>query len=149
MRVAKQTKKQIYKNLEEINWEITPIKVKTHNPDGVQVGFFQSKKSDPKVNQVRLRIGKNVLAQLDWKAGDKIVVYYDPKDLMSQKLVKTEMGTGLKLQVDTAIHNCRMQYTWIHICPLSFLPIQEIKFHIYKKQLLINLRLENSEDSNA
>jgi hypothetical protein len=108
------------------------------NDDAVAIGFFKSKKELLSANEVRIRLGINVLKKLKWKAGDKIVVYHHPDDLMSFMVVKTENGKGFTLSRETGTTTThRVQFRWDRPIPIQEMKAKEVDFLIHKDQCIV------------
>ncbi len=65
-----------------------------------------------KSDYARVRFGKDVLSQLNWKTGDKIFISHDPDDHFTFLLCRTESNNGFKLCQETNTTSSRLHFTW-------------------------------------
>ena len=62
--------------------------------DAIAVSYLKSLENKKVADKVRVRIGKEVMEALDWAHGDKIVAMYDPDDIFSLLLCKSNGSNG-------------------------------------------------------
>lgn len=136
--------------IDSIQWQAIEVYqrgLKRLEPDKITVGFFPHKKGSPLINEVRLRIGRDVLTQLKWEAGDRILPLYDPDDQMNFLMIKSDSGVGYKLSQESRSTNCRMSFKWDRDTPLRRMAPKEVEFECYKKQLIFRVSsIDESED---
>ncbi len=135
--------------INKINW----VKIETTRgffgmpADAVVVGFFKSTaKGSTKVDECRLRLGKTVLDELKWQAGDKINIMHDPDDVMSFLLVKSEGGNGRTLSQESGSPHCRMTFKWEQPVPLNIIPSHAVEYDIYKNHLGFRVNLPSNDE---
>jgi hypothetical protein len=135
--------------VEQIDWSlIIPKKhYRSFSPDNVLISCLPADPKNPdRINQVRLRIGENVVNELGWEIKDKIEIFHDPDDIMNFKLTKVFGGHGFSLQKDSHAAAAKLIFRWSHSVPLTKKESAEVDYDIYKKSLLI-FRLEDSKES--
>lgn len=136
--------------IDSIQWQAIEVYQKGLQrlaPDKITVGFFQGKKTDPKINEVRVRLGREVMNSLKWEAGDKIMPLYDPDDQMNFLMVKSDSGVGYTLGSESNSTSCRISFKWNRDIPLRRMAPKAVEFECYKKQLIFRVTsTEESED---
>lgn len=137
--------------IDSIQWQAIEVYqrgLKRLEPDAITVGFFPHKKGSPLINEVRVRLGRDVMTSLKWEAGDKIMPLYDPDDQMNFLMVKSDSGVGYKLCPESNSTACRLNFRWNREIPLRRMAPKEVEFEAYKKQLIFRVRStdEESED---
>lgn len=106
--------------------------------DAVAIGFYAKYKDKPEeINEVRIRIGSDILQKIKWTYGDKICVLHDPDDLMSFYLTKTENGKGFTLGKEQDSGIGRIVFKWDRKIPIQQRDCSPVKYHIYKNGLVI------------
>ena len=114
--------------------------------DHVAIGFYPKDKKKPDViNDVRIRIGVNVMEKLNWNYGDKICVLHDPDDLMSFYLTRSDTGKGFSLGKEAESGTGRIQFKWDRDIAIEQINSHAVKFHIHKGGLVI-FRVGNQEE---
>lgn len=139
-------KEMIHKiNWTELNkgggWENRELK-----NDSLTIGYFKSGKKRTDLhknyaNYLRIRLGANLIEQLNWEIGDKIDTLHDPDDIMSILLVKTDKLKGRKLLKESKSLGFTIYCKWIHhsVFPLQKMPSKEVEFEIYEKYIHFRL----------
>lgn len=132
----------------KIDWVMIESKRTWRMPsDAVAIGFYPKDKKKPDViNEVRIRIGAEVLSQVKWKYGDKIAVLHDPDDLMSFYITRTENGKGFTLGKESDGAIGRLQFKWDRKIAIEQRNTLPVKFHIHKGGLVI-FRVGNQDDT--
>jgi len=136
--MKKKQPKSLKDLIDKIDWMmIEPGRGSTRLPDdSVTIGFCQSKKNDPTINEVRVRFGKEVLEKLNWKSGDKVCVFNDPDDLLTFMLVKSDSGVGYTVAQETGSPSSRVHFRWRHKLPLTKKPPTSVEYEIHKKHIV-------------
>lgn len=106
--------------------------------DKVSIAFLNGSPKDPfLINKVKIRIGLEVAALLDWQMGDKIAVMLDKDNAMNFLLAKSENGNGYTLGKDAAI-GFLLSFTWNHpVTKLKKRPFTVVEHHIHNDKLII------------
>lgn len=89
----------------------------------IAVGFFRRaycKLAEGKADEVRIKLGAQILQQMDWDVKDKIGIFIDPDDCFNFLLVKNEKGFKV----------CRANNTSYY--QISFKWDREIKLELMK-----------------
>ncbi len=116
------------------------------SPDAIAIGFYPKDKRHPEtINEVRIRIGANLLQKIKWRFGDRICVLHDPDDLMSFYLTKSESGSGFRLQQEPSGTIGRLNFKWDRAIALEQRDCKPVKFHIHKGGIVI-FRVGNQEE---
>lgn len=102
------------------------------------VHFYKEKKANGKDETSRLRIiiGAHIADSLNWKIKDKIVIFYNPDNIMQFKLVKTENGDGYKLskyKADAHVINI----IWPHKVALTKGCYPQVDYYFYNDDVLL------------
>lgn len=109
-------------------------------PNQVMVTFRAAHKKNPDlINEVVIRIGREVLERLEWDAGDKILPCYNPDDQMLFLMVKTDSGVGYRLQRETNATSCRVAFRWNRDIPLHQMPPRKVEFDVHTKKLIFRV----------
>lgn len=113
----------------------------TMNEEDLFVIFEPSnkKKYPDKIDQVRLRIGKKIMKQLEWQVGDKILPLFNPDDQLFFLLVKSDHGKGYKLGNESNLNISKLSFKWGGDYPLLEPANVKVDYEIYKKQLLFKM----------
>jgi hypothetical protein len=71
--------------------------------DSIGIGFHpkNNKKKDI-IDQVRVRLGRDLVEALGWQDNDRIMVLHDPDDMLSFMFVRSDSGKGYKLHTENA-----------------------------------------------
>lgn len=101
--------------IKTVDWvAITTLASRWRMPDdAMSISFVKNKKSGV-VDMIRIRFGYKVIEKVKWKAGDKISVMYDPDDLFTFLLAKTESGLGKTLGQESSNPVCTLAFKWPH-----------------------------------
>lgn len=101
--------------IEKLDWhKINYFRTgKNHLPiDKILVEFAPSKKNDPLINRIIVRIGHEVLKDLYWEPGDVITPLYNPDDELTFLLCKSDNGSGYTLSREQKKTSCKMVFKW-------------------------------------
>lgn len=139
-RQSKNTLKDLISRLDWTKIEVTRGLSSKLQPDKVCVSFLPENKKNPdQINRVFIRIGREVLEQLEWLPGDKIIPMFNPDDLMTFLLVKSDQGTGFTLGQESGVTSCKISFKWTNEVILDKTFSQVVEYEIYKKQLIFRV----------
>jgi hypothetical protein len=130
---------------EKINWKPLDYYVRIKGgllPDGMTLAFASRAKDSGKIDQIRIRIGKNFAQKLGWKAHDKIAFYYDNENIKNILLVKSDNMRGYSLQQEAKSENLRLHIRWSQETKLPELYPTEVIPIIEGKKIIINVPRE-------
>lgn len=107
-----------------------------------------------KINQIYVRFGGDIIKELRWDDGDKLMCLYDPKDLTNFMIVKCKgMSKGVRLSKELAGHPYKTAFTWAGDKPLIWMPSTKVDWAIYKDGLYFKVEQpqgnENGMDKSA
>lgn len=128
--------------IDQIEWtQIKPVSVGrvSEAASRVSVGFYPSKKSDPTINEVRVRIGKDVMKELRWQNKDRICVYHHPEYVMQIKLVKSTNGNGFLLSPEGMSNASRINFRWTVNVPLEERRCLPVEFETLRDCLVLDM----------
>lgn len=116
-------------------------------PDCITVQFAKTDKNKDAVDQVRIRIGKEVLDELGWKIGDRIYPSYNPDDQMLFFMCKIDSKNGWTLSQESKSTSARLHFKWNREkIPLQEMRSTKVDFEVHKKSLLFRVGDEASLD---
>lgn len=108
--------------------------------DSVIVQFAKSNKHKDKIDQVRLRIGKEVLDELGWQIGDRVYPSYNPDDQMLFFMCKVDSKNGWTLSQESKATSARLHFKWNREkIPLQEMRPTKVEFEVHKKTLLFRV----------
>lgn len=107
--------------------------------DQVSVQFFFKYKEKNPSPYVTIRIGKDVLQEMNLVGGDRIVPYYPKDDQMLFMLIKTDSSNGYKLTQETGSHACRFSFKWNRDIPLQEMRPKIVEHEIHKQKLIFRV----------
>ena len=108
-------------------------------PNEVAVGFM-CKTTETGVNQVRVRIGSEVMEKLNWMIGERANVFHHPDDLMSFMIVKSENREGYKLLPDHK-GQAMFGFKWTRDIPLTARQTKPVDYLIHPKSKYLVFRV--------
>ncbi len=94
-------------------------------------------RDENKSDFVRIRIGKGIMDELDWKQGDRIYISNSPDDQLTFLLCKVDSASGFKLGVETGSTSGRLHFAWRD----SYVSVKvsaphAVEYEIYKNKLI-------------
>lgn len=125
--------------IESVDWvAISANRSSNKLPDNAVCISFQPRRGqEDKGLYAQIKFGQQVVSDMGWEKGDKIVVMNDPDDFMSFLLVKCETGAGRTLGIDgpmgTTTH--RISFKWNRPIPVNPMPNKIVEYETYKKQI--------------
>lgn len=81
-------------------------------PEDLAVGFYERKKNSRVYDDVRFRVGKDLMRKLFWRPKDKIIIAHHPDDLLSLMLIKSEGDGGVTLAQENNSPHCMFHFKW-------------------------------------
>jgi hypothetical protein len=126
--------------IDKIDWMALPP-TRGSNPlpaHAIAVSFVHSSKKATYVDQVRLRIGKDVINKLEWDYKDKIKIFLDPDNLLRFKLIKTNMNGDYSLLQESKSPNGVISFKWRYDLPLEHCKWTRINYVIHKDILVLD-----------
>lgn len=133
--------KDLMDKIDWINIKVNRIAPSTKLPkDKISVEFCGIKKDAP-INIVKIRIGNEILLDLGWKPGDKVLPLYNPDDQMTFLLVKSDQGKGFTLSGETKFSDtiCRVQFKWNRDIPLERMRPTQVDFAAHRHKLIFRV----------
>ncbi len=102
----------------------------------ISVGFYPRKKDSLVIDEIRVRLGKDVMSELGWNIGDRILLYYNPDDSDTFLMVKSENGIGWKISQEQDVQYSRIHFRWTIDTVLSSMPQREVEFECHNQKLI-------------
>lgn len=123
--------------IDKINWTQIQVQTRSSISDKITVEFAQKKKDDPTINDIRVRIGEEVMQSLGWKHGDKLVPLYNPNDQLTFLLAKSDHGVGYKIIRDVGNPTAgRISFRWDGELALRRMKTKNVEFEAYQGKLI-------------
>lgn len=132
-------KLQLKDLLAKVEWvQIVNVRGGWRLPDDrMTIGFYKANAKAETANEVRIRIGKDIIKKLKWKAGDKIIPCYHPDDLFSFMIFKSETGKGYTLGAESGTSVHKFSFRWDRPIRINECKAREVEFIINKDHHLI------------
>lgn len=145
--------RKIEKLISEIDWSVcVPFaRAQPKLPDdGIAIGFNSKHgKESTNINNVTVRLGSDVMEQMEWKAGDKLILLTDNKNRFNFMIVKPNQPTGYCVQKDNPGNHFRVNFTWTYKDqPLSRKECRPVKYHVKDKKLIV-LNVDQQDGSSS
>jgi hypothetical protein len=141
------SKKQSLKDLiERIDWVALNSSVlgSRLREDEMAVSYYATKKGSPYASYIQIRMGHKLVANMGWEIQDKISAMYDPDDVMSFILCKTESSSGRVLSKEKNTHVHKINFKWPNEINIKLKPLHSrvVSYDIYKQYIHLILPTE-------
>lgn len=126
--------------LDKIDWmALPPIRTgQPLQPNAIAISFVRSNKKATYIDQVRIRLSREVITTLEWEYRDKIKIFLDPDNLLRFKLVKTNMLGDYSLLQESKSPNGLISFKWRYDLPLDKCKWTRINYIIHKDTLIMD-----------
>lgn len=149
--IVKKSSSSLSSLIDRIDWVMIETSRQNYGmgTDKIGIGFYPKSNKDKKtINQVRVRIGRDLIETLGWQDNDRIMVLHDPDDMLSFMFVRSDTGKGYRLHPENAAGRYfSLTFSWDRPFKLEARKSSEVQHHIHKNSIVVFRVGSQEEDS--
>lgn len=137
--------------IDKIDWlMVEPVRGIIGLPyNAIAVSFYKSKPEKLHADKVLIRIGKDIVKELNWQNKDRIAIGHDPENILNFFMKNNgNCGSGYALTLEGSGPNYRINYTWRlqDEFKLSDMKLTRVNFEMARGCLVFNANDKFEED---